>query len=174
MMDDILQVVRCSNFFMDTLARHEKIIMLGAFAMAVREGGFLQDCYKVLVEGTVRGAVSHVVQAFRAAGRQNPTKDEDRELIFLFSQQFRAYKTKDPIQKQQKGPTIYPAQQIREATSDRARYCDVLTNYRGSILHLSSLQILDHSKGGQMTAKAIMFAKYQILQRRASHPSAIC
>jgi hypothetical protein len=62
--------------------------MLGAFAMAVREGGFSQDFHEVLVEGTVRGAVSHVVQTFRAAERQNPTKDNDRELNIHLSRQY--------------------------------------------------------------------------------------
>ena len=87
---------------MDQLARHERIIMLGAFAMAIREGRFSGERYEVLVEGTVRGAVSHVVQAFRAAGRQNPTKDDDNELSILLSRQYRAYKNDDPQQKQQK------------------------------------------------------------------------
>jgi hypothetical protein len=56
----------------------------------------------VLVEGTVRGAVSNAVQAFRTAGRQNPTKDDDHKLGILLSRQFRAYKNDDPQQKQQK------------------------------------------------------------------------
>ncbi len=43
-----------------------------------------------------------VVQAFRTAGRQNPTKDDDHELSILLSRQFRAYKNEDPQQKQQK------------------------------------------------------------------------
>jgi hypothetical protein len=76
--------------------------MLGAFAMAIREGQFSQDCHEVLVEGTVRGAVSHVVQTFRAAGRQNPTKDDDRKLSILLSRQYQTYKNKDPQQVQQK------------------------------------------------------------------------
>jgi hypothetical protein len=87
---------------MDTLARHERIILLGAFAMAVREGRFSRDRDETLVEGTVRGAVSHVVQAFRSAGRQNPTKDEDHELSILLSRQLRAFKNDDPQQQQQK------------------------------------------------------------------------
>jgi hypothetical protein len=61
--------------------------MLGAFAMAVREGQFLGYCHEVLVEGTVRGAVSHVVQIFRAVGRQDLTKDDNRELSILLSRQ---------------------------------------------------------------------------------------
>jgi hypothetical protein len=76
--------------------------MLGAFAMAVREGRFSWDCHKVLVKGIVLGAVSHVVQTFWAAGRQNPTKDDARELSILLSRQYRTYKNEDPQQKQQK------------------------------------------------------------------------
>ncbi len=57
---------------------------------------------EVLVEGTVRGAISHVVQTFRAAGRQIPTKDNDREHSILLSRQYQMYKNKDPQQKQQK------------------------------------------------------------------------
>ncbi len=70
--------------------------------MAVREGQFLQDCHEVLVEGTVHGTVSHAVQAFQAAGRQNSTKDDDVELRILLSQQYQGYKNKDPQQVQQK------------------------------------------------------------------------
>ncbi len=43
----------------------EQNLLLGAFAVALREGQFSHDCSKPLVEGTVRGALSHVVQAFR-------------------------------------------------------------------------------------------------------------
>ncbi len=75
--------------------------MLGAFAMAVREGRFSRDCHEVLVEGTVRGVMSHVVQAFWTAGRQNPTKDDDHQLSILLSRQFRPYKNNEPQQKQQ-------------------------------------------------------------------------
>jgi hypothetical protein len=56
----------------------------------------------VVVEGTVQGAVSHVVQTFWAAGRQNPTKDDDRELSILSSRQYRTNKNQDPQKVQQK------------------------------------------------------------------------
>jgi hypothetical protein len=75
----------CADLFMDQLTQNEQISMLGAIAMAVREGQFSRDHHEVLVEGTVQGAVSHVVQSFWAAGRQNPTKDNDRELSILLS-----------------------------------------------------------------------------------------
>ena len=56
----------------------------------------------MLVEGTVWGVISHVVQTFQAVERQNPTKDDDRELSILLSRQYQTYKNKDPQQVQQK------------------------------------------------------------------------
>ncbi len=70
--------------------------------MAVREGRFMGDCTEPLVEGTVRGAISHVVQVFRELGRQNSTKDADNMLSILLSRQFRAYRNDDPKEVQQK------------------------------------------------------------------------
>ncbi len=67
------------------LKRNEQITILGSFAMAVREGLFSWNCHEVLVEETVRSTVSHVVHAFRAAGQQNPTKDDNVELSILLS-----------------------------------------------------------------------------------------
>ena len=70
--------------------------------MAVREGRFTKDRTEPLVEGTVRGTISHVVQAFRESGRQNPSKDADNMLSVLLSRQFRAYRNDDPKEVQQK------------------------------------------------------------------------
>ncbi len=70
--------------------------------MAVREGRFTQDSSEPLVEGTVRGTISHVVQVFWESGQQNPTKDTENILSILLSQQFRAYCNDDPKQVQQK------------------------------------------------------------------------
>jgi hypothetical protein len=70
--------------------------------MAVREGRLRRDCTEPMVEGTVQGAISHVVQAFWESGQKNPTKDTDNRLIILLSQQFRAYCKDDPKQVQQK------------------------------------------------------------------------
>ncbi len=50
----------------------------------------------------VRGTISHVVQAFRAKGRPNPTKVADSELNILLSRQFKAYQNNNPKQVQQK------------------------------------------------------------------------
>ena len=87
---------------MTSTSKLEWNLLLGAFAMAVREGRFTKNCTDTLVEGTVRSAISHVVQAFRESGRQNPTKDADNMLSVLLSRQFRAYRNDDPKEVQQK------------------------------------------------------------------------
>jgi hypothetical protein len=49
-----------------------------------------------------RGTISNVVQTFQSLGRQNPTKDADKELSILLLQQFQAFRNEDPKEKQQK------------------------------------------------------------------------
>ena len=66
--------------FLDFFKRGQRIRLMGAFAMALREGRFSGSSYDTLAEGTVRGAISLVSQTFRQNDRPNPTKDEDGEL----------------------------------------------------------------------------------------------
>jgi hypothetical protein len=94
--------IGCNDPFLDRFSQIERNLMFGAFAMAIREGRFSKDRTEPLVEGTVRGAISHVVQAFWKSSQQNPTKDTDNMLSILLSRQFRAYCNGDPSQVQQK------------------------------------------------------------------------
>ena len=94
--------IGCNNPFLDRFSQIEQNLMFGAFAMAIREDRFSKDCTEPLVEGTVWGAISHLVQAFWESGQQNPTKDTDNMLSILLSRQFRPYCNDDPKQVQQK------------------------------------------------------------------------
>jgi hypothetical protein len=87
---------------MDSLSKQEQILMLRAFAMAVRSGQFSDKKIGTLVEGTVRGTISNVVQTFRLSGQQNPTKDADNELSILLLRQFRAFRNDNSKEEQQK------------------------------------------------------------------------
>jgi hypothetical protein len=121
---------------MDRLTQNEQISMLGAFAMAVRGGRFSRDRHEVLVEGTVRAAVSHVVQTFRVAERQNPTKDVDRELIILLSRQYRTYKNEDPQQVQQKALPFIVLKELAK------RHQSWISHWGNSLLEQHSLHIV--------------------------------
>jgi hypothetical protein len=70
--------------------------------MAVRSGRFLDKKFGTLVEGTVRGTISNVVQTFWLSGRQNPTKDADNKLSIFLSRQFRAFRNDNHKEEQQK------------------------------------------------------------------------
>jgi hypothetical protein len=88
--------------FLDTFTRHQRNILIGAFAMAVRSGRFSGQSYDTLAAGTVSNTISYLASAFRKNGRPNPSLDEDRRLSILLSRQYRAYRNKDPPTKQQK------------------------------------------------------------------------
>jgi hypothetical protein len=92
--------------------------MFGAFAMAIREGRFSKDRTELLVEGTVRGAISHVVQAFWESGQQNPTKDTNKMLSILLSKQLRVYRNDDPKQVQQKAIPFVVLDELAKKTSN--------------------------------------------------------
>jgi hypothetical protein len=77
----------------------------------MREGRYLGPVYEVLAEGTIRSAVSYVASTFRDNDRSNPTKDDDGELGRLLSRLYRAFKKKDPKEKQQKA---FPASVLLE------------------------------------------------------------
>ena len=83
-------------------AQQERILLLGAFAIAVRSRRLFDSRFNTLAEGAVRGTTSIVVQTFRSSGRQNPTKDADNELSIILSRQFRAFRNEDPKEKQHK------------------------------------------------------------------------
>jgi hypothetical protein len=53
---------------MDSLSKQEQILLLGAFAMAVRNKRFSDSCFNTLAEGTGRGTISNVVQTFWLLG----------------------------------------------------------------------------------------------------------
>ena len=91
--------------YLDNFDRHQRIKLMGAFAMAMREGRFSGD-YGQLAEGTVRSAISYVVSTFRENGRPNPTKDEDMELGWLLHRLYRAFKNDDPKVEHQKAAPL--------------------------------------------------------------------
>jgi len=90
------------DIFLDGFERADRIKLMGAFAMALREGRFSGQAHDSLAEGTVRNSISYVASSFRDSDRSNPTLDEDGNLGRLLSHQFRAFKNKDPPPKQQK------------------------------------------------------------------------
>ena len=95
------------DVFLDDIDnKGQRIRLVGAFAMAMREARFSGPAYDSLVESTIRNTISFVASSFRENDRPNPTKDEDGELARLLSHLFRAFRNKDPAPEQQKALPI--------------------------------------------------------------------
>ena len=98
--------------FLDHFTRGQGIRIMGAFAMALREGIFSGTSHGTLVESTIRGAISYVSQTFMENYQPNPTKYEDGELGRVLSRQYIAYKNSDPNKKQHKAIPIYNVAEV--------------------------------------------------------------
>jgi hypothetical protein len=151
--------VGCDDLYLNQCSQIKRNLLLGAIAMAIRERRFLLNRTDALVEGTVRGAISHVVQAFRESGRQNPTKDADNMLSVLLLRQFRAYKRRSQ-RSATKGPSIYCPRRISKEASIRARYRCFETNYLRGLLRLSFMRILKGPSKGNEMHKATLPTQY--------------
>ena len=90
------------DLYLESLTRTQRNRIIGAFAMALRQGRYSGKAHDTLATGTIRNSISDISSTFRENGRPNPTKDDDLQLSFLLQRQFRAFKNADPKEKQQK------------------------------------------------------------------------
>jgi len=90
------------DVFLESFTRSQRNKIIGAFAMALRQGQYSGKAYDTLASGTIRNSISDISSTFRENGRPNPTKDEDLQLSFILQRQFRAFKNANPKEKQQK------------------------------------------------------------------------
>jgi hypothetical protein len=87
------------DVFLDSFTRSQRNKIFGAFVIAVRQGRFSTKAHDTLALGTVRNTILDISATFRENDRQNPTKDDDLQLSFILSRQFRAFKNADPKEK---------------------------------------------------------------------------
>jgi hypothetical protein len=90
------------DYFLDNFEPHHRIKLIGAFAQALRDGRFSGPAYETLAHGTINNTISSLVQTFRDNDREDPTRDRDGKVGRLLQQQLKAYKKKDPPERQQK------------------------------------------------------------------------
>ena len=114
-----------NDLFLDGLPKPNRIKIMGAFAMALREGRFSKRTHAPLAEGTIRNTISFMASTFRDNDRPNPTKDDDGKLGRLLSRLFRAFRNKDPAPKQQKAlpaTVLIELSNLQATESQRARF----------------------------------------------------
>ncbi len=90
------------DVFLTNLTEQQRTHFISCFAMAVCEGQFLRPGDAPLACGTVKRTINNVAAAFRSHGYNTPTRDKDGKLDWNLSRQYRAYKSMDPKEIQQK------------------------------------------------------------------------
>ena len=71
------------DLFLENFTREHKHIIIGAFAMAVREARFSRASHERLAAGTVKDTVQYVCVTFRENGYPNPSIDDDGLPAFI-------------------------------------------------------------------------------------------
>ncbi len=90
------------NYFLDGMPRQHKLAIIGAFAMAIREGRFSRQSDAPLAKNTVSNTVNAVAATFRKNRREDPHRDAERHVGQLLQRQLRSYLQNNPKEKQQK------------------------------------------------------------------------
>ncbi len=79
----ILSIGIKNDLFLKNFSREHRHIIIGAFAMAVREARFSRETHEGLAAGTVKDTVQYVCATYRENGYQNPSIDDDRQPAFI-------------------------------------------------------------------------------------------
>jgi hypothetical protein len=96
------KIIGNGNLFLKSFSWHQQIKLIGAFALALREGQFSGPAYDKLAESRVTGTLQYVCVTFRKNGYPNLFLDEDARSGFILQQLYRAYRNADPAEKHQK------------------------------------------------------------------------
>jgi hypothetical protein len=110
------------NYFLDRMHRQHQIEIVGAFAMAVRQGQFLRQGDGPLAKSTVSNTINAVAAAFKDNGQEDPHKDAERNVSRLLQWQLRSYKKDDPKEKQQKALPVCILRLILSSKSTKLQH----------------------------------------------------
>ena len=88
--------------YLQSISCNDRVLILSAFAHAIRTAEFSKPNLHRLGEDTVRNSVDHVAQTFRDLQYPDPRLDPDGKPSRLLSAQYKGYRSADPPPKQQK------------------------------------------------------------------------
>jgi hypothetical protein len=71
------------DFYLKNFTQEECHILIGAFAMAVKDARFSRSPHEWLVVNTVRDTVQYVCATFQENGHPNPTLNKDGRSTFM-------------------------------------------------------------------------------------------
>ena len=150
---------------LDHFKRGQRIRLMGAFAIAVREGRFSGPSYDTLAEGTVRGAISFVSQTFRENDNPNPTKDEDGELGRVLFRKYRDFNNSDPNPAQQKAIPICGVSEVLKKKATETQRATGQVGTGGLFISGCSCEYMKVPQAGKRTTDNLRLRCIRFFQR---------
>ncbi len=152
------------NVFLDSFTRSQQNKIIGAFAMALREGRFSSAAHDTLALETIRNTISDIA-TFKENSWPNPTKDNNLQLSFVIQCQFWAYK-KMPTQRNiSKKPSSHATFPKLPNKIDGAPVCNLATHHSCLLPCHVFMQVPQGSAAGKTTNQNPPPPKSLILQR---------
>jgi hypothetical protein len=105
--------------YLEFFSREDRHILIGAFALALREARFSKLPHEQLAAGTVRDSIQYFCTTFRENGHPNPTFDKDGKLAFILQREFRSFKNSDPEEKHQKAIPLSVISKVNKRNSSK-------------------------------------------------------
>ena len=160
-----------SDFFLESFSKHQRIKIIDAFAMAVREGWFSGQAYDLLVESTVESAVSYVCMTFQENGYQKPSLDKDARTGSFYKDSIEGLRMLTPQRRHQ---TAIPMCVIDELEKKKtSKLCTAIFQLTCLVIFFAcrSCEYLKVPAADQQKTTILQLRKHQILQRRQAHQS---
>jgi hypothetical protein len=162
------------NYFLNGMPRQHRIAIMGAFAMAIREGRFSRLGDGPLAKKSVKGSVNTVAATFQENGQEDPHRDAERHVGPLLQRQLRSYTKDDPKEIQQKALPVCVYSLILFFPSHRITPHNRRTCGSSAFLGNAVVQILQSFKSREATNKAALSLKHHFHQRRKYSQPHIC
>ncbi len=160
----ILSIGIKNDLFLKNFSREPRHIIIGMFAMAVREARFSRASHEQLATGIVKDTVQYVCVTFRENGYQNPSINDDGQPAFILQQDFRSFKNTDPEEKHQKAiPMSVISELIRQDSTELKQATGKLATV-GIFFAMRSCKYLKVAKPDQQRTKILRLRNVRIFR----------
>ncbi len=132
------------NYFLDDIPQQQRMELMVAFAMAVRDRQFLRPGDGPLAKKSVANTINAVAATFRREnGQEDPHRDAERNVGRLLQQQLRLYAKNNPKEKQQKALPVCVHCHILSSRSTELRRA---MGKLAAAAHFWAMQLCKYSK----------------------------
>jgi hypothetical protein len=155
------------DLFLKNSSREHRHIIIGTFAVAVRQARFSRASHERLAAGTVNDTVQYVCTTFRESGYPNPSNDDNRQPAFILQWEFRLFKNTDPEEKHQKALPISVISELIHRDSTELKWATGKLATAGIFFAMRSCEYLKVAKQTRPTKNRDLQAEESLILPRS-------